>query len=73
MSPGHFSASTWASSWGVSLSNGEPPLSPKPRRSKVSTLIPAVANCRPRSSQTFRCRLHWCSSKTPGPDLAAAK
>src|SRR6266446_6629023 len=57
MSPGHFSASTCACSWGVSLSNGEPPLSPKPRRSKVSTLIPAVASCPARLSHTFRWRL----------------
>src|ERR1700676_3277677 len=40
MSPGHFSASPCACSWGVSLSNGEPPLSPKAAQVKDKHVDP---------------------------------
>src|SRR6201981_959715 len=72
MSAGHFACSACACC-GVSLAKGSSPLSPKPRRSSVSTLIPVATNWSARPSQIFRWRLHWCSNSTPGPGLAAAK
>src|ERR1700733_9086738 len=72
-SPGHFSLSTAPSCCWSKVSCGAPPLSPNPRLSSVRTLIPAPDSCVASPSQTLRSRLHWCSSKTPGPGLPASK
>ena len=46
-----------------------PPLSPKPRRSIVSTCTPASTNCDAMPDHDFRSMLHWWMSSIAGPGL----